>query len=167
MRVLELWRHPVKSFQGERLDGAELVADGLAADRSWGVLDTETGKVLTGRRAPAAPGVGGARRRRPSHDVAPRRHADERAGSRHRRGAVGVAGPARLAGGRRRASRRNRPRCSPTPPTTAATWSSGTCRPAASSTCSRCSCSPRPACAPAPRSTARGTGTCAASAPTC
>ena len=52
MRVVELWRHPVKSFQGERLETAELVADGLAADRSWGVLDTGTGKVLTGRREP-------------------------------------------------------------------------------------------------------------------
>jgi uncharacterized protein YcbX len=52
MRVVELWRHPVKSFQGERLDSAEVVPDGVAADRSWGVLDTETGKVLTGRREP-------------------------------------------------------------------------------------------------------------------
>jgi uncharacterized protein YcbX len=52
MRVVEMWRHPVKSFQGQRLDSADLVADGLAADRSWGVLDTTTGKVLTGRREP-------------------------------------------------------------------------------------------------------------------
>ena len=52
MRVVELWRHPVKSFQGERLDEAEIVADGLASDRSWGVHDNETGKVLTGRREP-------------------------------------------------------------------------------------------------------------------
>jgi len=52
MRVVELWRHPVKSFQGERLDEAEIVADGLASDRAWGVRDNETGKVLTGRREP-------------------------------------------------------------------------------------------------------------------
>ncbi|HZQ87957.1 MAG TPA: MOSC N-terminal beta barrel domain-containing protein [Acidimicrobiales bacterium] len=52
MRVLELWRHPVKSFQGERLEEAELVADGLASDRAWGVRDNATGKMLTGRREP-------------------------------------------------------------------------------------------------------------------
>ena len=50
--VKELWRHPVKSFQGERLEEAEIVADGLANDRAWGVLDTATGKILTGRREP-------------------------------------------------------------------------------------------------------------------
>jgi uncharacterized protein YcbX len=52
MRVLELWRHPVKSFQGERLEAAEFVDNGMAGDRAWGVLDTGTGKVLTGRREP-------------------------------------------------------------------------------------------------------------------
>lgn len=52
MRVKELWRHPVKSFQGERLEEAEIVADGVASDRAWGVLDTATGKILTGRREP-------------------------------------------------------------------------------------------------------------------
>lgn len=39
-------------MQGEHLDGADLIADGLHADRSWAVLDTETGKVLTARREP-------------------------------------------------------------------------------------------------------------------
>src|SRR5581483_4213018 len=52
VRVLEMWRHPVKSFQGQRLEEAEIVADGLADDRAWGVLDTTTGKILTGRREP-------------------------------------------------------------------------------------------------------------------
>lgn len=47
-----MWRHPVKSFQGQRLEEAEIVADGLADDRAWGVLDTTTGKILTGRREP-------------------------------------------------------------------------------------------------------------------
>jgi uncharacterized protein YcbX len=53
MHVLELWRHPVKSFQGERLDVSAIDADGLRGDRLWGVLDTVTGKVLTGRREPS------------------------------------------------------------------------------------------------------------------
>ena len=52
VRVLELWRHPVKSLQGERLRVATIERDGLAGDRGWGVLDAITGKVLTGRRNP-------------------------------------------------------------------------------------------------------------------
>lgn len=52
MHVIELWRHPVKSFQGERLGESAIDADGLRGDRSWGVLDTVTGKMLTGRREP-------------------------------------------------------------------------------------------------------------------
>ena len=50
--MAELWRHPVKSFQGERLDEAEIAADGLVNDRAWGVRDETTGKILTGRREP-------------------------------------------------------------------------------------------------------------------
>ena len=52
MRIVELWRHPVKSLQGEQLDLAAIEKDGLAGDRSWGVVDIATGKVLTGRREP-------------------------------------------------------------------------------------------------------------------
>ncbi len=52
VRVLELWRHPVKSFQGERLSAATLEGDGLSCDRAWGVRDADTGKILTGRREP-------------------------------------------------------------------------------------------------------------------
>jgi uncharacterized protein YcbX len=52
VRVLELWRHPVKSLLGERVDSAELREDGLAGDRAWGILDLATGRILTGRREP-------------------------------------------------------------------------------------------------------------------
>ncbi len=52
MRLLELWRHPVKSLQGERLGSATVEGDGLVGDRSWGIRDAETGTVLTARRDP-------------------------------------------------------------------------------------------------------------------
>ena len=52
MRVTELWRHPVKSMLGERLDVASVTVGGLEGDRVWGVVDEVTGKVLTGRREP-------------------------------------------------------------------------------------------------------------------
>ncbi len=52
LRLLELWRHPVKSLRGERLDTAVLERDGLAGDRAWGIRDEATGKILTARREP-------------------------------------------------------------------------------------------------------------------
>lgn len=52
MRVAELWRYPVKSLRGERLARAVAVSDGFAGDRSWGILDSATGRILTGRREP-------------------------------------------------------------------------------------------------------------------
>ena len=33
MTVAELWRYPVKTLAGERLDRAELTADGVVGDR--------------------------------------------------------------------------------------------------------------------------------------
>jgi uncharacterized protein len=53
MRVMELWRYPVKSLQGERVAAAELTPQGLAGDRGWALFDLETGLGLTARRLPA------------------------------------------------------------------------------------------------------------------
>lgn len=52
VQVLELWRYPVKSLQGEQLDAADVGTVGLTGDRAWGLVDTETGLVLTARREP-------------------------------------------------------------------------------------------------------------------
>ena len=52
MRVLELWRYPVKSLQGERLAEAEIGEYGLAGDRRWALFDAVTGLGLTARRVP-------------------------------------------------------------------------------------------------------------------
>lgn len=52
MRVEELWRFPVKSLQGERLDRAAIMIDGLAGDRRFAIVDAETGLALTARRVP-------------------------------------------------------------------------------------------------------------------
>jgi uncharacterized protein len=52
MRVLELWRFPVKSLQGERLDRADLGPGGIAGDRQWALFDVATGFGLTARREP-------------------------------------------------------------------------------------------------------------------
>lgn len=52
MRVLQLWRYPVKSLQGEQLQVGELGPLGLHGDRRFVLLDLGTGFGLTARRAP-------------------------------------------------------------------------------------------------------------------
>jgi uncharacterized protein len=52
MLVLELWRYPVKSLQGEQLDSATVMDDGLEGDRRFAIYDLETGMGLTARRVP-------------------------------------------------------------------------------------------------------------------
>jgi uncharacterized protein YcbX len=52
MRVLELWRYPVKSLQGEQLESVAVTGDGLEGDRRFAIYDLETGFGLTARRVP-------------------------------------------------------------------------------------------------------------------
>jgi len=52
VRVLELWRYPVKSLQGERLDTAHIGQGGIDGDRQWALFDLATGIGLTARREP-------------------------------------------------------------------------------------------------------------------
>jgi uncharacterized protein YcbX len=52
VQIAELWRYPVKSLQGERLDAVAVTADGLDGDRQFAIYDLESGLGLTGRRAP-------------------------------------------------------------------------------------------------------------------
>lgn len=62
--VVELWRYPVKSMLGERLDQVEVGPAGLDGDRRWALFDRGTGLTLTARRVPelllAQARVGGA-----------------------------------------------------------------------------------------------------------
>lgn len=51
-RVAALWRYPVKSLRGERVETSEIGPYGLAGDRAFGLVDEETGHVLTARREP-------------------------------------------------------------------------------------------------------------------
>jgi uncharacterized protein YcbX len=52
MRVRALYRYPVKSMQGERLDAATIGPFGIIGDRQWGLVDLDTGLMLTARREP-------------------------------------------------------------------------------------------------------------------
>jgi uncharacterized protein YcbX len=53
LSVREIWRYPVKSLGGERLDSAHVDELGVEGDRAWGIYDPETELVLTARREPA------------------------------------------------------------------------------------------------------------------
>jgi MOSC domain-containing protein len=52
MELVGVWRYPVKSLQGESLDGVRVADDGLLGDRQWGIRDQRTGRILTARRRP-------------------------------------------------------------------------------------------------------------------
>jgi uncharacterized protein YcbX len=49
MTVASVWRYPVKSMQGERLDAADLTLTGVVGDRAYAVLDEATGKVASAK----------------------------------------------------------------------------------------------------------------------
>src|SRR5262245_38130346 len=52
VRVVELWRYPVKSLGGEPVEQAESPPNGLPGDRGSALFDRETGVGLTARRVP-------------------------------------------------------------------------------------------------------------------
>jgi uncharacterized protein YcbX len=51
-RVQEIWRYPVKSMAGQRLDVAEVGSNGLWGDRGWALRDDDTGEIHTAKRHP-------------------------------------------------------------------------------------------------------------------
>jgi uncharacterized protein len=50
--VAEIWRYPVKSMGGERLEQSAIATRGLHADRMWAVRDVELNTFTTARRWP-------------------------------------------------------------------------------------------------------------------
>ena len=50
MNVAEVWRYPVKSMLGEKLDQAEVKPGGIQGDRQWAVVDAESGVSLSAKR---------------------------------------------------------------------------------------------------------------------
>ncbi len=50
MQVSQLWRYPVKSLRGERLEVAEVTVNGLVGDRARAVVDPDSGVSLSAKR---------------------------------------------------------------------------------------------------------------------
>jgi uncharacterized protein YcbX len=53
----ELWRFPVKSMKGERLEQADLTARGFSGDRAYALIDADTGKVVSAKSVRLFPNV--------------------------------------------------------------------------------------------------------------
>jgi uncharacterized protein len=51
-RIRELWRYPVKSMGGERIESCRLEAGGIAGDRSWALRDEAAGEIRGGKKLP-------------------------------------------------------------------------------------------------------------------
>jgi uncharacterized protein len=49
-RIQSLWRYPVKSMRGEPCSELRCDSNGATGDRAFGVLDTESGTVLSAKR---------------------------------------------------------------------------------------------------------------------
>jgi len=49
-RVSSLYRYPVKSMAGEELRSGEITPTGLLGDRAYGLVDRETGRVVSAKR---------------------------------------------------------------------------------------------------------------------
>ena len=49
--IEQLWRYPVKSLQGEQLTSTE-VTDVIPGARAWGIIDNESGQLLSAKRVP-------------------------------------------------------------------------------------------------------------------
>ena len=53
--LTELWRFPVKSMQGERLQQLTLQTRGVVGDRAYALIDVESGKVVSAKSAKLFP----------------------------------------------------------------------------------------------------------------
>src|SRR4051812_20927957 len=76
-KVREVWRYPLKSMAGERLEAAGVGARGLYGDRGWALRDEAAGEIRGAKISPALMLCAARYREEPSAEGAPP-HADIR-----------------------------------------------------------------------------------------
>ncbi|WP_156677956.1 MOSC domain-containing protein [Sphingomonas profundi] len=52
LRVVEIWRYPVKSMGGEQMESTEVGSRGMPLDRGWAVRDERAGAIRSARYLP-------------------------------------------------------------------------------------------------------------------
>ena len=52
LRIAEIWRYPVKSMAGERIEAADGGSRGIPLDRGWAVRDEQAGAIRSARYIP-------------------------------------------------------------------------------------------------------------------
>ena len=57
--VAGIWRFPVKSMRGQRLEQAEVTERGLVGDRAYALIDADTGKVVSAKSLQLFPNLFG------------------------------------------------------------------------------------------------------------
>ena len=55
--VASLWRFPVKSMGGERIEEVELTETGFVGDRAYALIDVATGRVVSAKSVKHFPGL--------------------------------------------------------------------------------------------------------------
>ena len=50
--IHEIWRYPVKSMQGEKLDCCQLGSEGIPGDRGWAIREEKEGEIQGAKRIP-------------------------------------------------------------------------------------------------------------------
>jgi uncharacterized protein len=55
--IAALWRFPVKSMPGERLDQADVTERGVVGDRAYALIEVATGKVVSGKNPKLGPAM--------------------------------------------------------------------------------------------------------------
>ena len=70
-KIKEIWRYPVKSMSGERLDRCAVGALGIPGDRGWALRDEQTGEITNGKKIPLLMQCSARYREEPSEDRIP------------------------------------------------------------------------------------------------
>ena len=69
--VKEIWRYPVKSMAGERMNRANVSARGIYGDRGWAIRDEKAGEIRNARKLPMLLHCSAVYMREPNADDAP------------------------------------------------------------------------------------------------
>jgi uncharacterized protein len=69
--VDQIWRHPVKSMAGERLDQCVVAQLGIPGDRGWALRDEQTGEITNGKKIPLLMRCAARYREQPTDDDIP------------------------------------------------------------------------------------------------